>query len=682
VNQRQRSVCPHDCPSVCALDVQVLDAKTIGKVYGAKDHSYTQGVICAKVSRYAERIHHKDRLTTPLLKSDTGYKPISWDIALDIMVEKFETIRQRSGSEAIWPFHYAGTMGLVQRDGLDRFRHAYATSRQHSTYCVTLADAGYKAGIGIKRGSDARLMHNSDLIVVWGGNPVSTQVNVMHYVAQAKRLNGAKLVVVDPYRTKTADKADMHLMLKPGTDGALACAVIHVMLEEDLADNDYLSSHTDFSDEFRAHIKTRSPAWAASITGLNEADIVTFARLYGRTRKSFLRIGYGFTRSRNGAVNMHAVTCLPAISGAWQYEGGGALYGNSSIYDLDKTQIQGTDIPCDTRIIDQSRIGDALTGNSQDLQGGPAIEALFVQNTNPAVVAPNTNQVLKGLARADLFTVVHEQFMTETAQMADLVLPATMFLEHDDIYTASGHTHLQIGRKLIDAPGECMSNHELLQALAQRLGLKHKGFELSARELIDNMLCSSGLPGFDTVVANGGVDCSPPEEFAASNHINGFATADKRFHFAPDWNSVGKNTEGMPKFPDHWEVIDASDEECPLRLVSAPARQFLNTSFTETPTSQKMEKQPKALLHPDDFNRFGLQSASLVTLGNSRAQVSLQAEAFTGVQQGTVIVESLWPNKHFAGGVGINALISSEPGKPDGGAVFHDTAVWVKPYEK
>ncbi len=685
---RRRSACPHDCPSVCALDIEVLNETTIGRVYGAKDHSYTQGVICAKVSRYAERVHHPDRLMHPLKRignkasarraTGSEFARISWDEALDTIAQQFERIRKTSGAEAIWPFHYAGTMGLVQRDGLDRFRHAYGTSRQHSTYCVALADAGFKAGAGVKSGSDVRLMKESELIVVWGGNPVSTQVNVMHHVAQAKRLNDAKLVVIDPYRTKTAQKADLHLMLRPGTDGALACAVMHVMFEENLADNDYMAAHTDRPAELRAHLKTRTPQWAAEITGLAVEQIIEFARLYGRTKRSFLRLGYGFSRSRNGAVNMHAASCLPAVSGAWQYPGGGALYGNASIYDLDRTLIKGLDIPSDTRVIDQSRIGPALTGNAADLQGGPAIEALLIQNTNPAVVAPDTTKVLAGLARDDLFTVVHEQFMTETAQYADIILPATMFLEHDDIYTASGHTHLQVGPKLIEAPGECRSNHHVLQALASRLGLVHPGFDMSEVELIEQLLSASNLPDYNTMVEQGGHDCAH-ETFESANFLTGFGTPDKRFHFSPDWSRVGKHSDGMPTFPDHWEVIDAASDHCPLRLVAAPARQFLNTSFTETASSRRMEKKPQALIHPDDLIRYGLVDGALVTLGNALGEVTLPAQSFDGVQPGTVIVESLWPNKDFAGGLGINTLISSEPGKPDGGAVFHDTAVWARP---
>lgn len=683
---RQRSVCPHDCPSVCALDVEVLDEHTIGRVYGAKDHSYTQGVICAKVSRYAERVHNPDRLLTPMKRvgskatpyASSDFVSVSWDEALNTIAERFETIRKASGSEAIWPFHYAGTMGLVQRDGLDRFRHAYQTSRQHSTYCVTLSDAGFNAGTGAKRGSDARLMHHSDLIVMWGGNPVSTQVNVMHHVAQAKRLKGAKFVVIDPYRTKTADKADLHLMLRPGTDGALACAVMHVLFEEGFADHEYMAAHTDKPAELRAHLSTRTPAWASGITGLSVEQILEFARLYGRTKKSFLRLGYGFARSRNGAVNMHAASCLPAVTGAWKYEGGGALYSNGGLYKgVDRSVIDGSDIVCDTRVLDQSRIGDVLTDNPVDLQGGPRIEALFVQNTNPAVVAPNTQRVLSGLTRDDLFTVVHEQFMTETAQLADIVLPATMFLEHDDIYLAGGHTHIQIGQKLIESPGECRSNHSVLQALATRLGLQHPGFDMCERELIQHVLQASGLPDYDEVLKSGGLDCAP-ETFEDANFVNGFGTPDKLFHFSPDWNTVGSNTVGMPAFPDHWAIIDTPTQQCPLRLVTAPARQYLNTSFTETASSRRIEKKPCARLHPEDLVRYGLTDGELVILGNEQGEICLIALRFEGVQVGTVVVESLWSNKDFVGGLGVNTLVSSEPGKPNGGAVFHDTAVWAR----
>lgn len=664
----------------------MLDEHRIGRVYGAKDHSYTDGVICAKVSRYSERIHHSERLLYPMMRvgpkdsDEPEFKRIEWDEALSTIATRFANIKDEFGGEAIWPYHYAGTMGLVQRDGLDCFRHAYQTSRQHLTFCTALADAGFVAGHGAKHGADSRRIKDADLIVVWGGNPVNTQVNVMNHLAKARRERNARFVVIDPYHTRTAEKADLHLCLKPGTDAALACAVMHVLFRDNHADREYLHEYTKDYTAIEQHVLTRGPEWAAPITGLNIDEIEQFARWYGETNNSFIRLGYGFSRSRNGAVNMHAATCLPAITGAWKYPGGGALYANSSIYHLDKSVIEGTDL-CDssTRVIDMSRIGPALLGSASDLQGGPEIKALLIQNTNPAVVAPQSLDVRRGLMRSDLFTVVHEQFMTETARFADVVLPATMFLEHDDIYTASGHTHLQIGRKLIEPPGECKSNHWLLQQLAKRLGIQHKGFDASEWELIDDMLAKSGWPDAQTVHQSGGIDCA--QSFEEMNHLNGFKTVDKRFHFAPDWASIGPNSDGMPALPDHWDIIDSANDKHPLRLVAAPARQFLNTSFTETATSQKMEKEPAARMHPLDMEHYGLGDGMLIKLGNELGEVIIKVTAFDGLQRGSVVVESIWPNHRFAGGIGINALVSAEPGKPNGGAVFHDTAIWARPYQ-
>ncbi len=679
---RHHSACPHDCPSTCALEVEVIDGKRIGRVYGAKDNNYTSGTLCAKVGRYAERIHHADRLTQPLRrigKKGEGieaFTAISWDEALDEVASRFTAAMDKHGSETLWPYHYAGTMGLVQRDGIARFRHLLKTSRQHDTFCVSLADAGWNAGVGAKRGSDARTIVDSELVVVWGGNPVSTQVNLMHHIIQARRRSGAKLVVVDPYRTPTAAKADFHLMLKPGTDGALACAVMHVLFSDGYADREYLARYTDVPDELEQHLQTRTPEWAADITGLTAQEIVDFAHLYGGTRRSFIRAGYGFSRSRNGAANMHAVTCLPAVTGAWQYRGGGALYGNSTIYRIDQRLITAADhVDRSTRVLDQSRIGDVLCGNPRDLQGGPPVTAMLIQNTNPMVVAPELSKVASGFQRDDLFVCVHEQFMTDTAAMADIVLPATMFLEHDDLYKASGHTFLQTTRKLIDPPDECRSNHWVLNALLKRLGVEHPASDVSERDLINQTLLLSSLPDESTLYEKHWHDCAL--DFENSNFLNGFATTDKKFHFKPDWSRVGADVGNMPSLPDYMPVLNAADAQHPFRLVAAPARNFLNSSFTETPTSQKKENRPTLLLHPSDCEDLEVADGDLVRIGNELANILLHARIFEGVQRGVVVVESIWPNRAFIEGIGINALVSAEPGSPNGGAVFHDTAVWV-----
>ena len=677
------STCPHDCPSACALEVERLDAHTIGRVHGARDNSYTAGVICAKVARYAERVHHPGRLTTPLRRTGAkgegieAFAPISWDDALDEVAGALTRASERYGAETVWPFFYAGTMGLVQRDGIERFRHALKYSRQWSTYCTALADAGWLAGAGAKRGVDPREMAASDLIVVWGGNPVSTQVNVMTHVSHARKERGAKLVVIDPYRTPSAEVADIHLCLRPGTDSALVCAMLHILFAEGYADRDYMAEYTDAPDELEAHVAQRTPEWAAEITGLDAKKIVEFARLYGQTKRSYIRVGYGFSRSRNGAANLHAVTCLPAVTGAWRHEGGGALYSNMFMYPIDATLIQGLDVlDKDVRIMDQSRIGPILCGAESDLGDGPPVTALFIQNTNPMMVAPETLRVREGFSRDDLFVCVHEQFMTETAAMADIVLPATTFLEHEDVYIGGGHTFLSVTRKVIEPLAECRSNHEVVCALAKRLGAQHPGFEMTAWEIIDSTLKASGLPDAETVHQAHWHDCAVP--FEDAHFLSGFETPDKRFHFKPDWSRVGSNTEPMPTLPDHVTIIDEADAEHPFRLVAAPARNYLNSSFTETPTSRKKEGRPTVLVHPEDCVDLGFADGDRVRIGNRLGSVVVHARPFDGLQRGVVVVESIWPNAAFEEGNGINTLVSADPGPPRGGAVYHDTAVWLR----
>lgn len=679
---RLPSTCPHDCPSTCALEVERIDDQTIGRVYGAKANPYTAGVLCAKVGRYAERVHHPDRLRTPLRRiGDKGvgrsaFQTISWDAALDEIAEQFIQRALRYSAESIWPYFYAGTMGLVQRDGIERLRHVMGYSRQHSTICNTLSDAGWLAGVGVKRGIDPREMQNADLIIVWGGNPVHTQVNVMHHIALARRQRGAKLVVVDPYRTATAEKADLHLMLRPGTDAALCCAVMNILLAEDYADHDYMARYTDVPDQLTEHLAGKTPAWAADITGLSVDQIESFARLYGKTQRSFIRIGYGFSRSRNGAANLHAVSCLPAITGAWQYPGGGALYSNGGLYHIDYTMIKGLDrLDQSIRLLDQCQIGPILCNDAAALAGGAPVSALFIQNTNPMVVTPASEQVREGFDRSDLFIAVHEQFLTETAQMADIVLPATTFLEHDDLYVAGGHTFLQVAKPVIEPFADCRSNHEVLCALAKRLGAEHPGFELTAAELIDATLARSAYPDAEQIYQQQGYDCAL--DWEQMHFLQGFGHQDGRFHFRPDWTAIGTDSECMPILPDHMTIIDQASAECPFRLVAAPARHFLNTSFTETPTSRRYEQQPTVKIHPEDCQQLGLATGSLARLGNKQGSVVVTVEAFTGLQRGVVVVESIWDNSAFAEGRGINTLVSPDPGPPNGGGVFHDTAIWI-----
>ncbi|MDE0060506.1 MAG: molybdopterin oxidoreductase family protein [Defluviicoccus sp.] len=678
------STCPHDCPSACALDVERLDAHTIGRVHGAKSNPYTAGVVCAKVARYAERVHHPARLTRPLRRVGArgegigAFAPIGWDEALDEVADRLKATAREWGSEAVWPYFYAGTMGLVQRDGIDRLRHAMRYARQHSTFCVALADAGWRAGVGVKYGTDSREIQDADLIVVWGGNPVNTQVNVMTHVARARKQRGAKLVVVDPYRTGTAEQADMHLALRPGTDGALACAVMHVLFRDGWADRAFMQRYADCPGALEDHLQTRGPGWAARITGLSVDEIEAFAALYGRTDRAYMRVGYGFTRSRNGAANMHAVTSIPTVAGKWRHPGGGALYSNAELFPVDFTLIRGLDaMDKSTRVLDQARIGPVLAGDPRDGTDRHPVKAMFIQNTNPMMVAPETRKVREGFLREDLFVCVHEQFMTETAAMADIVLPATTFLEHDDIYLAGGHTYLQIARRVIEPLGACRSNHEVLCGLAERLGADHPGFRMTAWEIVDATLRASGLGDAGTAAEGRWIDCAKPS--AEMRFLGGFGHADGRFRFRPDWSAVGRDAERMPALPDHLAIVDEADDEHPFRLVTAPARNYLNSSFTETPTSQKREKRPTIKLHPADLAAAGIGDGDRVQVGNRRASIVVHAEAFDGLQRGVAVIESLWPNAAFEEGLGVNALVSADPGPPYGGAVYHDTAIWVRP---
>ena len=519
------SACAHDCPSVCSLEVERIDTRTIGRVRGAKSNTYTAGVTCAKVARYAERVHHPDRLKTPLIrrgaKGEGKFEAVSWESALDEVAEAFTRSVQALGPETVWPFHSGGTMGLVQRFGIERLTNVMGYSREHPSICITPAMAGWNAGVGDFLGPDPREMAQSDLIVAWGTNLVSTQVNAMTHIQRARRDRGARLAVVDVYRNPTVEAADLALIIRPGTDGALASAIMNVLLNEGYADYNYLSRFSDFDEEVEAHLMSKTPAWAAGITGLAEAEIIKFARENGETKRSFLRVGLGFSRSHNGASNLHAVTCLPAVTGAWQHRGGGAFLIGIGNWKLNRTLVQGLDaVKPETRILDQSSIGAVLTGETDSLGNGPPVTAMLIQNANVATTSPDTGSVLRGLGRDDLFTCVHEQFMTSTARLADVVLPATTFVEHDDLYLGLGHTHLSMGKKVIEAQGQARSNHEVICGIAARIGAEHPGFQMTAWELIDATLRASGLMDAESMQKTGWIDGAP--DFHEAHFMKGF----------------------------------------------------------------------------------------------------------------------------------------------------------------
>jgi len=682
----RHSTCPHDCPSACALDIEVLDGRSIGRVRGSKLQTYTAGVVCAKVARYAERIHHPERLIHPMRrtgpKGSGQFARISWDEALDEIADRFNQAEREYGAESVWPYYYAGTMGLVMRDGINRLAHVKKYSRFYSTICANVARVGFAIGTGKIAGVDPREMGVSDLVVIWGTNPVNTQVNVMTHAMRARKERGARIAAVDIYNNDTMKQADIKIILRPGTDGAFACGVMHVLFRDGLADRDYLERYTDCPTELEAHLATRTPEWASAISGVPVEEIEAFARAVGQTKRTFFRLGYGFSRSRNGAAQMHAASCIPAVTGAWQYEGGGAFFNNFALWHFDESLIEGHDaIDHATRVLDQSQIGRILTGDAAALHGKGPVKAMLIQNTNPMTVAPEQALVRQGFARDDLFVAVHEQFMTETAEMADIVLPATMFMEHDDLYYGGGHQYISVGAKLIDPPGECRSNHEVLQGLGRRLGAVHPAFEMTPRELVDATLKRSGHGDIATLEADLWRDLQP--DFRTSHYLDGFAHGDKKFHFKADWahppfgRGMGP-TDKMPSLPDHWAVIEETDDAHPFRLATSPSRSFLNTSFNETPSSQAREGKASVMIHPRDAAALGITDGDAVTLGNIRGETTLIARLFDGLRRGVLIAESIHPNKDHIGGRGINVLTGADTIAPIGGAAFHDNKVWVK----
>ncbi len=687
------SACPHDCPSTCALEVHFYPHGDVRRLNGAKDNAYTAGVICAKVARYPERLYHPDRLLKPLRrtgkKGEGRFEEISWDAALDLIAEKFLAAEAEFGAESVWPYHYAGTMGMVQRDSIHRLRHTKGYSRQFDSFCTNMAWTGYVAGTGKLAGPDPREMAVSDQIVIWGTNPVATQVNVMTHAIAARKKRGARIIVVDVYETETMKQADIGIILKPGTDAALACAVMHVLFRDGHADRDYLETYTDCPAELEAHLKTKTPEWAASITGLDVSRIEELAQLIGSVKKTYFRLGYGFTRSRNGAVGMHAASSIAAVTGCWKEEGGGAFHNNGAIYQLNKEMIEAGSLKDPAvRALDQSLVGRILTGDEAALLGGPPVKAMLIQNTNPVSVAPEQDLIKQGFAREDLFTVVHEHFLTETAQMADIVLPATQFLEHDDLYKGGGHQYLMLGPKAVEPPEGPRENIFVINEIARRVDSKpHPGFDMSARDHIDWLLRNSNYGTLADLDAGKWIDLQP--DFETAHYLNGFGHADGKFHFKADWgrsSAPNKPEDGtifgpwqtMPELPDQWDSIELADEQHPFRLVTSPARSFLNSTFNETDSSKKKEGRPEVWLRPEEAERFGIEDGAKVKMGNRRGVVTLHARYVATVAPGTVISEGIWPNDAFEDGRGINTLTGADPVAPYGGAAFHDTAVWVR----
>src|SRR6059058_5231045 len=465
------SVCPHDCPSCCSLVVTVSDGR-LTSVTGNPDHPFTRGVICGKVREYAERVHSPLRVLTPLrragVKGEGRFEPISWDDALAEIARRWRAIAAEHGGEAILPFSYAGSMGQVQFFAGHPLFHALGASRLDRTICVNTAYAGWRTTVGQVTGNDSEQMVGADLVVLWGVNAAYSTINVMTLVKQARQ-RGAHVVVIDPYRTPTAVQADEHLAVRPGTDGALALAVMHVLIAEGLVDRDYVERATLGFEALAEHVKAWPPERVAPIVGLDASTIVAFARRYGAGARAFIRVGIGLSRHDNGGMTCRTIACLPALTGAYADPHGGALLSSGGAFALDLRALERPDLmpTPPPRVINMIRLGRALT----DPDMRPPVKALYVYSSNPAAVCPNQTVVLRGLAREDLFTVVHEQVLTDTAHYADVVLPATTSMEHADLYRSYGQFYLQYAEPVLVPQGEARSNWDVFAALATALGL-------------------------------------------------------------------------------------------------------------------------------------------------------------------------------------------------------------------
>ncbi len=687
------SVCPHDCPSACALEIDLTQEGRIGRVRGASANTYTAGVICAKVARYSERIYHPGRLMVPQrrkgAKGEGSWQEINWDDALDEIAGAFVRAEQQHGSEAVWPYFYAGTMGQVQRDSIERLRHAKRYSGFFGSICTNLAWTGLTMATGSLRGPDPREMAKSDCVVIWGTNAVSTQVNVMTHAIKARKERGARIVVIDIYDNPTIKQADMGLVLKPGTDAALACAVMHIAFRDGYADRAYLAGYADDPAGLENHLRSRTPEWASAITGLPVEEIEAFGKLVGTTPKTYFRLGYGFTRQRNGAVAIHAAASVATVLGSWKHEGGGAFHSNNDIFRFDKRELMGSAmLDPDIRMLDQSQIGRVLTGDADALRHRGPVTAMLIQNTNPVNVAPEQRLVKRGFLRDDLFVAVHEQFMTDTAKLADIVLPATMFLEHDDLYRGGGHQHILLGPKVVEPPSSVRTNLFVIEELARRLGIADRpGFGLSERAHIDHILVSYGI-GYEELKRDKWLDVQP--DFETAHFIKGFGHPDGKFRFKADWTGTpapnrppkalglfGPHAK-LPVFPDHVDLIEVADEQHPFRLATSPARSFLNSTFAETPSSIQKEGRPEAMIHADDAAALGIADGDIVRIGNERGDIRLHARLGGGARRGVVIAEGLWPNDAHLDGEGINVLTGADAAAPYGGAAFHDNHVWLR----
>ena len=670
--------CPHDCPDTCSLITTVVDGVAT-KVNGNPQHPQTGGVLCAKVSKYTERTYHEGRVLRPLKrvgpKGAGQFEPVSWDEALSDIAARLHAIAARD-PQAILPYSYAGTMGFVQAESMDRrFFHQLGASLLDRTICASAGSEALLHTYGGKLGMRVQFFAESQLILIWGSNSITSNLHFWRYAQEAKR-NGAKLICIDPRQSETAEKCHEHIQILPGTDAALALALMHELIVHDWLDHDYIAQHTLGWDALKARALEWPPERAASVCGITVEEICNLARDYGTTKPAAIRLNYGMQRAHGGGNAVRAVACLPALVGAWRHRAGGLLLSTSSTSparraDLQMPQLLGARRP---RTINMSTIGDALL-HPGGAGFGPQVEALICYNSNPVAVAPESAKVAAGFAREDLFTVVLEHFMTDTADHADYVLPATTQLEHWDIHTTYGHTDVLLNRPAIAPQGQARSNAQIFRDLAAHMARHDVAFAAEHFRTSDEDLCRAAMDAhcvdFDTLLAQGfAVQNLPDAPFAKG----GYATASGKCEFF----SSALEKQGVSPLPDYVPNYETPTAAHPLAMISPPARNFMNSTFVNVQKLRQAEGRPTLEMHADDAAARQIADGDAVRVFNARGTHVCHASINGRARSGVVVGLGVWWRKDGANGTNVNELTHQQLTDMGRAPSFYDCAVQVE----
>ncbi|MDD5106480.1 MAG: molybdopterin oxidoreductase family protein [Desulfuromonadaceae bacterium] len=662
-----RSVCPYDCPDACGLLVTVHNGRAVS-VCGDPDHPITRGLLCPKMNHYEQTVHSSRRLTTPLrragIKGSGAFEPISWETAIAEICDRWAEIIGDHGAEAILPYSYAGTMGLLQRNAGHAFFHKLGASRLERTICSPAKEAGWKTLMGDTPAMDPAEIEQSDLVLLWGINAAATSIHAMRD-AQTARRRGARLWAIDTYRTPTCDAADEAFLVRPGGDGALALALLHVIVAENLLEHDFIAANVFGFEQLTARILPDcSPAELSPVCGLPVDVIVRMAREYARARAPFIRLGSGLCRYGNGAMTVRTISCLPAVVGAWAKPGGGIFLGTSTGGAFPLQPVIREDFMTGTpRLVSMNQLGSALTELAD-----PAVRSLYVYHSNPAAIAPDQNAVIRGLEREDLFTVVHERFLTDSARYADIVLPATSSLEHPDLYRSYGSYHAQCCAAAIPPVGGAKSNWEVFSLLAAGMGWDEPFFRQSADELIE-LLLAEATPWRNRDMT---------EQLRRGNPLLFTPLTDPKKEWLTRSGKIEimNECDGEP-LPRPLPIHAVSDG-FPLRLQPATTPFALNSSFYEQDELRAKQRRIELLMNPDDAEARGLSDQQEVVAWNGRGDVRFTLRITERVPRGTVVTEGVWWREFIPGDRGVNALTSQRLTDGGRGSTLYDVTVEVK----